>query len=146
MNASEQATNLELVSKIATVVNLFKAQFPDIKSDLKPWKNDPATRKLIDPDSIDIGFHFPGNSKSWQSRSILIQIRFDQDPVNSDSRAIGVELSGYDHRGEVWRLSTVEKWTFIGDALPATQISEKIKQVCRQVLAVFNNDTGENIA
>lgn len=58
MNASEQAINLELASKIATVVNLFKFEFPDAKSDLKPWKNDPETRELIDPDSIDIGFTF----------------------------------------------------------------------------------------
>jgi hypothetical protein len=146
VNASEQATNLELVSKIATVVNLFKSQFPDAKSDLKPWKNDPATRKLVDPDSIDIGFHFPGISKSWQSRSILTQIRFDQNPNNHDSRAIGIEISGYDHRGEVWRLSTVEKWLFCGESLPSPQIAEKVKQVCRQILAVFHSGAGENIA
>jgi len=138
VNASEQATNLELASKIATVVNLFKFEFPDAKSDLKPWKNDPETRELVDPDSIDIGFHFPGISKSWRSRSILIQIRFYQDPVNNSRRAIGVEVAGFDHRGEAWRLSTVENWSFVGASLPNHEVGEKLKQICRQILEVFN--------
>lgn len=138
MNASEQATNLELASKIATVVNLFKFEFPDAKSDLKPWKNDPETRELVDPDSIDIGFHFPGISKSWRSRSVLIQIRFYQDPINNLRRAIGIEVAGFDHRGEAWRLSTVENWSVVGRAIPSPEIGDKLKQVCRQILEVFN--------
>ncbi len=138
MNAAEQATNLELASKIATVVNLFKFEFPDAKSDLKPWKNDPETRELVDPDSIDIGFHFPGISKSWRSRSILIQIRFHQDPINNSRRAIGLEVAGFDHRGEAWRLSTVENWSFVGESMPSAQIGDKLKQICRQILEVFN--------
>ncbi len=138
MNASEQATNLDLASKIATVVNLFKFEFPDVKSDLKPWKNDPTTRELVDPDSIDIGFHFPGISKSWRSRSILIQIRFYQDPIHNSRRAIGIEAAGFDHRGEVWRLSTVDNWSFTGQTAPSPQIGDKLKQICRQILEVFN--------
>ncbi|MBD2452551.1 hypothetical protein H6G80_00340 [Nostoc sp. FACHB-87] len=138
MNAAEQATNLELASKIATVVNLFKLQFPDAKSDLKPWQNDPETRELVDPDSIDIGFHFPGISKSWRSRSVLIQIRFHQDPITNLRRAIGIEVAGFDHRGEAWRLSTVENWNFVGESLPAAQIGEQLKQFCRQILELFN--------
>ncbi|HIK03235.1 MAG TPA: hypothetical protein IGS40_00730 [Trichormus sp. M33_DOE_039] len=141
MNAAEQATNLELASKIATAVNLFKFEFPDAKSDLKPWTNDPDTRELVDPDSIDIGFHFPGVSKSWRSRSILIQIRFHQDPITKSRRAIGLEVAGFDHRGEVWRLSTVETWNFVGESLPAPEVAEKLKQVCRQILEVFNKES-----
>jgi hypothetical protein len=76
MNASERAEGLDITTKIASVVTLFKAQFPDAKADLKPWKNDPDTRELVDPDSIDIGFHFPGWSRRYQSNSILVQIRF----------------------------------------------------------------------
>ncbi len=138
MNASEMATNLEFASKIATVVNLFKFEFPDARSDLKPWKNDPQTRELVDPDSIDIGFHFPGISKSWRSRSILIQIRFYQDPINNIHRAIGVEIAGFNHLGEQWRLSTVESWSFVGDPQPSPEVGEKLKQFCRQILEVFN--------
>ena len=138
MNASEQATNLELASKIATVVNLFKFEFPDAKSDLKPWKNDPETRELVDPDSIDIGFHFPGISKSWRSRSVLIQIRFYQDPVSNLRRAIGVEVAAFDHRGEAWRLSTIDNWSIVGASLPSEQVRDKLKLICRHILEVFN--------
>jgi hypothetical protein len=139
VNAAEQATNVEVASKIATVVNLFKTEFPDAKSDLKPWKNDPETRELVDPDSIDIGFHFPGISKSWRSRSVLIQIRFYEDPMTNLRRAIGIEVSGFDHRGEVWRLSTIETWSFVGESLPASAVGEKLKKICQQILEVFNN-------
>lgn len=144
MNASEMATNLEFASKIATVVNLFKFEFPDARSDLKPWKNDPQTRELVDPDSIDIGFHFPGISKSWQSRSILIQIRFYQDPLNDSRRAIGVEAAGFNHLGEQWRLSTVENWNFVGACEPSPQIREKLKLFCQQTLEIFNDDNSES--
>ncbi|MGJ5675642.1 MAG: hypothetical protein ACR9NN_18840 [Nostochopsis sp.] len=138
MNAAEMGTNLEFASKIATVVNLFKFEFPDARSDLKPWTNDPETRELIDPDSIDIGFHFPGVSKSWRSRSILIQIRFYQDPVSSIRRAIGVEAAGFSHQGEQWRMSTVENWNFVGITQPSEEVCEKLKQFCRQILELFN--------
>ncbi|WP_017652811.1 hypothetical protein [Fortiea contorta] len=141
MNASEQATNLEFASKIATVVNLFKLEFPDAKSDLKPWKNDPQTRELVDPDSIDIGFHFPGISKSWQSRSVLIQIRFYDDPINYSRRAIGVEVVAFNHRGEAWRLSTVEDWSFAGLSVPSPEVRDKLRQICRQILDVFNQQS-----
>nr|WP_211176020.1 hypothetical protein [Brasilonema sp. UFV-L1] len=133
------ATNLEFASKIASVVNLFKSEFPDARSDLKPWKNDPQTRELVDPDSIDIGFHFPGISKSWQSRSILIQIRLYQDFLNGSRRAIGVEVAGFSHLGEQWRLSTVENWGFMGTSIPSPQVGEKLKQFCRQILEIFNS-------
>jgi len=145
LNAAEQATDLALASKIASVVNLFKSELPAIRADLKPWRNDPETRELIDPDSIDIGFHFPGRSKSFQSRSILVQIRFYQDPLN-DSRScigvcIGVDTAGFDHRGKQWRLSTVEDWRFAGETEPEPEAGEKLKQLCRQILELFNQLT-----
>ena len=141
MNASEMATNLEFASKIAAVVNLFKFEFPDAKSYLKPWRSDEQTMELVDPDSIDIGFHFPGVSKSWQSRSILTQIRFYQDPITGLRRAIGVEVAGFDHRGEQWRLSTVENWNIVGKLEPSEEKREKLKDFCRQVLEVFNSNS-----
>jgi len=141
LNAAEQATNLEVASKIASVVNLFKTEFPNSKADLKPWRNDPETRELIDPDSIDIGFHFPGRSKSFQSRSILMQIRFYQDPFNDSRSCIGVEAAGFDHRGKQWLLSTVDDWRFEGATKPEPEASEKLKQFCRQILELFNQPT-----
>ena len=141
MNASEMATNLEFASKIAAVVNLFKFEFPDAKSDLKPWRSDEQTMELVDPDSIDIGFHFPGVSRSWQSRSILTQIRFYQDPISEMRRAIGVDVAGFDHRGEQWRLSTVENWSVVGKLEPSEEKREKLKAFCRQILEVFNSSS-----
>ena len=140
MNAAEQATNLETASKIATVVNLFRRAFPDAKSDLKPWANDPDTREQIDPDSIDIGFHFPGWSPRFQCRSVLVQIRFYKDPESKQKRAIGVELAGFNHAGKQWWLSTVENWLFAGHALPAPEPQDKLKAFCRELLQVFNGE------
>ncbi len=139
MNAAEQATNIEYATKIAAVVNLFKSEFPDAKVDLKPWVNDPDTRELVDPDSIDIGFHFPGWSKRFQSRSILVQIRFYEDPLDAAHRVIGVEAAGFDHRGKQWRLSTVEQWRFEGASQPVAEVGEKLKHFCRQVFELFNH-------
>src|SRR4028118_2411126 len=98
LNAAEQAKGLEVTTKIAAVVNLFKSQFPDAKADLTPWKNDPDTQELVDPDSIDIGFHLPGWSRKLQSRSILVQIRFYEDPSTATKRAIGIQVRSEERR------------------------------------------------
>ncbi len=137
MNAAEQAKSLEFASKIAAVVNLFKAEFPDASSDLKPWKNDAETRELVDPDSIDIGFHLPGWSRKFQSRSLLVQIRFYEDPLTATRRAIGIQIEGFDHRGKPWRLSTVDQWQFVGESQPVAEVGDKLKHFCREVLSVF---------
>ena len=137
MNASEQAKGLEITSKIATIVNLFKQEFPDAKADLKPWRNDPDTVDWIDPDSIDIGFHFPGWSPKIQSRSILVQIRFHQDPIDKTQHLIGIEASGFTHVGETWRFSTVDNWQLEGKSLPQEVVREKLKQFCRQIFELF---------
>lgn len=139
MNAAEQANNVVIASKIASVVNLFKAQFPDARVDLKPWTNDPETRELVDPDSIDIGFHFPGRSRLLQSRCILIEIRFYHDPVDKIRRVIGVEAAGYDHQGQQWKVSTIENWNFVGQTQPELESAEKLKLFCRQIFELFNS-------
>jgi hypothetical protein len=137
VNAVEQAKGLEFTTKIATIVNLFKSEFPDARADLKPWKNDPDTRELVDPDSIDIGFHLPGWSRKFQCRSILVQIRLYKDPLNTSLRAIGVEAAGFDHRGKAWRLSTINDWQFVGESEPVPEVGEKLKHFCREVLSLF---------
>jgi len=137
VNAAEQAHSLELTSKIASVVNLFKAEFPQARADLKPWMNDPQTREWLDPDSIDIGFHFPGISRLLQSRSLLLQIRFHQDSQTGDRRAIGAEIAGFDHRGKQWWLSTVHNWAFEGNTFPSPDGGEQLKTFLRQVIELF---------
>lgn len=140
MNASEQAKGLDLAAKIAAIVNLFKTQFPDAKADLKPWRNDPDTQDLVDPESIDIGFHFPGWSRRFQCRSILVQIRFHFDAVDQTKRLIGIETVGFNHQGEAWRLSTIENWQLMGKYQPVVEVEEKLKYFSRQVFEVFNSD------
>jgi len=138
VNAAEQATSLETASKIATVTNLIKIDFPDARVDLKPWANDPDTRKLIDPDSIDIGFHFPGRSRLFQCRSVLIQIRFHLDSEMQVRRAIGIEAAGFDHKGKQWQFSTVQDWAVEGEGQPALESAARLKAFCQRVLEIFN--------
>ena len=92
MNAAEQATNVELASKIATVVNCFKQEFPDVHADLRPWANDPDTLATVDPESIDIGFHLPGWSPRYQCRSMLVQLRCHGE--KSDRQLLGLDVVG----------------------------------------------------
>ena len=140
MNASERAKDIDITTKIAAIVNLFKAQFPDAKADLKPWKNDPDTRNLIDPDSIDIGFHFPGWSRRFQSNSMLVQIRFHKDLAENQERLIGLEIAGFNHQGQAWRLSTIEYWQLMGKDQPVEDVKQKLKFFCRQVFELFNHN------
>lgn len=141
MNAAEQAQGLFITSKIAAVVNLFKAQFPDAKADLTPWHMDPQTQSQVDPHSIDIGFHLPGWSPRYQSRSILVQIRFHPDPLAEVPKIIGIETVGINHQGQAWRLSTVDNWQVVGQYLPAQDIGEKLRQFTRQAFELFQTNS-----
>ncbi|WP_107667405.1 hypothetical protein [Cyanothece sp. BG0011] len=140
MNASEKAQGLEISTKIASIVHLFKTHFPDAKADLRPWNNDPDTLEGVDPNSIDIGFHLPGWSPRFQGRSILVQIRFHKDPVDKTQKLIGLEITTFNHQGQAWRLSTVENWQLEGNYQPATDIAEKFKCFCRQVFELFDHN------
>ena len=143
MNAAEQATSIEFASKIATVVRLFKSEFPDLRVDLKPWTNDSDTRSLVDPDSIDLGFHFPGMSRLFHCRSLLVQIRFHNDDESQAKRVIGIEVGGFDHRGKQWTFSTIHQWMFAGDVVPEAVAGDRLKKCCLEVFDVFNNPLGE---
>jgi hypothetical protein len=145
VNAAQQATDITLASKIASAVSLFRSEFPDAKVDLKPWAEDLDTQELVDPDSIDFSFHFPGWSRRWQSRSVLVQLRFNDDEIAVDNlqsgdanrNFIGLEVAGFDYRGKQWRLSTVSDWQFEGEIHPQPEIAEKLKQFCRQIFELF---------
>ena len=142
MNAAEQATDIILTSKIASAVSLFRSEFPDAKVDLKPWAKDLNTQELVDPDSIDFCFHFPGWSRRWQSRSILIQLRFYNDATEPIRTFIGLEIAGFDYRGKQWRLSTITDWQLEGEVLPQPEITDKLKQFCRQIFEIFSSNIG----
>jgi hypothetical protein len=137
LNAADRATNVILASKIASVVSLFRLDFPDARVDLKPWANDQDTKEAVDPDSIDIAFHFPGWSRRWQSRSILIQIRFYAE--DNYQRVIGLDAAGFDYCGKQWRLSTIEQWQIEGTVQPVAERAEQLRQFCRHVFELFQH-------
>jgi hypothetical protein len=127
MNAAEKAISPEATARIATVVNLFRREFPDVKANLKPWTNDEATRSQADPESIDIGFNFPPGKT-------LVQIRFSGD------RLIGVDAICFGLFGnQRWRFSTIADWQFLGSSPPFNSFRTQFKRVCYQMFEVFNS-------
>ena len=44
--------------------------------------------------------HAGSSECGLESRCLLVQIRFYQDPIEAYRRVIGVEVAGYDHRGQ----------------------------------------------
>ncbi|WP_346293452.1 hypothetical protein [Sphaerothrix gracilis] len=145
MNAAEQATSVEFASKIATAVRIFKAHFPDLRADLQPWTTDQDTQAWVDPDSIDLGFHFPGVSRLFKCRSLLVQIRFYQDPVEASHQVIGIDVAGFGHQGKQWALSTVERWEFVGDNCPEAATGQQLKQCCQQIFDLFKSGESRNV-
>lgn len=136
MNAAEQANSVDKVSKIATVVNLFKAQFPEATVDLSPWLKNAETAKFDDPDAIDFAFHFPRHSFACQCQTILMQIRLPGAIATTAQRIGGIELSGHDAMGQRWRMNT-NSGQFWGTTQPLPEAEQKLTQICRQILRLF---------
>jgi hypothetical protein len=84
-----------------------------------------------------MGFHFPGWSRKFQSRSILVQIRFHRDSVDQQERLIGMETAGFNHNGQAWKLSTIDNWQFVGENKPSKEVREKLKNFCLSVFDLF---------
>ncbi|MEO1375227.1 MAG: hypothetical protein AAFW70_13090 [Cyanobacteria bacterium J06635_10] len=137
MNAFEQIRNLTMISKIEAIVYLFTSEFPECFADLKPWAKNDETKQFNDPNSIDIGFHFGNPNFCCQCCSILMQVRIDsKDKVY---KAVEIELLGYEAYQEQWQFSTIESWEFSGVCKPKSEAQELLKQVCYQILQLFNN-------
>jgi hypothetical protein len=146
MNASEKAISLGFVSKIATIVNLFQSKFADATPDLTPWLDDPMTRATLDPDSIDLGFHFPRQNSTKAHYTMLLQIRLQPDRGNNDylsenlrDRVVGLEISSHSLCGCLWEFSTVGNWQFCGSTGLSPEYQAQIKSFCQDVLSVFNS-------
>jgi len=139
VNAFEQVKNLLMLSKVEAIVHLFKSEFPESLADLKPWIKNAETEKFADPNSIDIGFHFPKLIFSCQCRSILMQVRLDRDSSDEKFKVIGIELSGYKVYDQRWRFSTIGNWQFLGNFKPTPETQAVLKQICCQILKLFEN-------
>jgi hypothetical protein len=138
MNALDRADNLEIVNKIAAVVNLFQSEFPDTSADLAPWVKNTETDRYEDPYSLDIAFHFYRRGWNCNSSAILMQIRFHRDRVTKQIYIIGVELGGYEYWEKRWQFSTIDDWQFFGSQIPNSDAKTKLKSICRQILGIFD--------
>jgi hypothetical protein len=137
VNAFEQVKNLVMLIKVEAIAHLFKAQFPESLVDLKPWIKNAETEKFADTNSIDIGFHFPKLNFACQCRSVLMQVRLNRNSREEEWKAIGIELSGYESYQQRWRFSTIGNWQFLGDFPPTIRTQEKLKQICYQIIKLF---------
>ncbi|WP_159460641.1 hypothetical protein [Calothrix rhizosoleniae] len=128
-----------MISKIEAIVYSFRAKFPDCFADLKPWAKNDTTKQFTDPNSIDIGFHFPNANFDCRCRSILMQVRIHRDFEQQDYKAVGIQLSGYEAYREQWQFSTIGHWEFSGISNPTSEAQELLKQVCCQIIQLFDN-------
>ena len=132
MNAAEQARSVELAQLIASALNQFRQRFPELKPNLRPWRDDPQTRAFAEGSSLDLAFHLPGWSPRWQCRSLLVQLRLADA---EQPRLMGMLISGMTFQGEQWRLATVGPWTVSGERVPDEAICTQLQQVCRDLVA-----------
>ena len=148
MNATDQATTPEMAQRIASLVNLFREEFPDAYPDLSPWLANEATETHCDPNSIDISFHFPGWHLTCQGTCILVLIYYAESPKDSQASMIGIEAMGYSYQTLQWRFSTISNWSFEGLKPPIPDAQGKIKHFCQNVFKlsrspVYNNQKAE---
>lgn len=138
VNAVEQAVTVQMASKLGAIVHLFRQCNPDLRADLHPWADDPHTRRWMDPDSIDIGFHLPGWSRRWQARSLLLQIRLYGDPDSPQRRAIGLEIVGFSYMSEQWRFHSIGQGVFSGPNLPDKDVRNQLRTISQEIVALLN--------
>ena len=74
VNAGESLQSMFQVGAVATAVMLVRRQFPAAEPNLRPWRDDPQTRRWHEPESLDLAFHFPGWSPRLECRSLLLQL------------------------------------------------------------------------
>lgn len=139
MNAAKQTKSIELISKIASLEVIFKTEFDKAIADFSPWLSDTKTQNMVDPNSIDIGFSFPGQHCGLYSRCILIQVCFSEALLTPNCRIIGITASGHNHQSEQWRFSTIGDWEFEGVNQPVSFCQEKFRRFCRQVFILFKH-------
>ena len=145
MNAADQARSLELAQAIASVVGLFRANFPAARANLTPWRDDPQTRAYQESESLDLSFHFPGWSPRLQCRSLLVQLRLDRPAVSAPRRPrlLGVTIRGLTYESERWRLATLGDWMPSGPHLPEAEVTLSLQQICRELFDLFDGSEGD---
>ena len=122
---------------VASIVTLVREQFPAAKPNLQPWRDDDQTRQWDEPESLDLSFHFPGWSPRLQCRSLLFQLRFQNNEGDEAQKLLGVLIRGMTYDGERWRLATVGDWSPEGSHLPQAEQAAQLRQMCRDLFLLF---------
>ncbi|MEM8602707.1 MAG: hypothetical protein AAGF24_02580 [Cyanobacteria bacterium P01_H01_bin.121] len=138
MNASAQARSIGVVSKIASIPILVRAEFPGAIADLNPWLDDPATQQQHDPLSIDFGFSFRQWHPELFCNCVLLQLQMSQDVAHVSCRLAGITATGHGQHGQHWQFSSSADWQFVGEHLPAPIAQERLLHIFNQILILFH--------
>lgn len=136
MNATNQAITPELVSKIAHIAVLFRAEFCNAWIDLKPWLTDAETQRQLDPHSIDLSFHFSDGHIGFACGCVLMQVRFSEGLLRPTCQLAAIEANGYDRAELQWEFSTVSG-RFVGKCLPDQEYQSRFKRLVHSITRLF---------
>ncbi len=128
VNPGESLQSVFQVGAVATAVMLDRRQFPAAEPNLRPWRDDPQTRRWSEPESLDLAFHFPGRSPRLECRSLLL----------------GVLMRGMTYDGERWRLATIGDWRPEGAHLPQEKQVEQLRLICREMFELFDGSAASD--
>tara|TARA_B100000131_G_scaffold303686_1_gene327975 strand:+ start:220 stop:636 length:417 start_codon:yes stop_codon:yes gene_type:complete len=137
VNAADQAQSLAFAHILASTGRVVRNYFPGASINLSPWRDDPETRYWREDETLDLAFHFPGWSPRLECRSLLIQLKVDQNDKSSLPRLIGIVMRGMTFDGERWRLATIGTWEATGTHLPQPSAMNKLKAICRDLFDLF---------
>ena len=138
VNASESVRSVAQVRAVASIVTLVREQFPAVQLNLRPWRDDAQTRQWDEPESLDFSFHFPGWSPRLQCRSLLLQLRFQNNESDEVLKLLGVLVRGMTYDSERWRLATVGDWSLEGSHPPQAEQAAQLRQMCRDLFLLFD--------
>ena len=138
VNAGESVRSVAQMRAVVSIVTLVREQFPAAKPNLQPWRDDDQTRQWDEPESLDLSFHFPGWSPRLQCRSLLFQLRFQNNEGDEAQKLLGVLIRGMTYDGERWRLATVGDWSPEGSHLPQAEQAAQLRQMCRDLFLLFD--------
>ncbi|MEL6470856.1 MAG: hypothetical protein AAFQ74_14095 [Cyanobacteria bacterium J06623_4] len=137
MNASEQALSIALVSKIACISTIIRAEIPAAVVDLSPWLTDCKTQQTFDPMSLDFGVSFSSSQPNLRCSCILLQVVFSEKLKRNAFKLKGIEATGHDYCGQYWRFSSLEGCQFSGMHIPTEDSQQSLRQLFSQIHVLF---------
>ena len=71
-------------------------------------------------------------------RSLLLQLRFQNNKSDEVLKLLGVLVRGMTYDGERWRLVTAGDWYLEGSHLPQAEQAAQLRQMCRDLFLLFD--------